>query len=326
MRQIWDGESVKVVRGNGAQRGPGPHFICIGPGNSATTWLSDHLKLQRDIWMPPAQEASYLRTQLRPGTHGLDLTLRWDWWSIVKRLVRNRSLLPWRDNEFYREARALSRRVSQQPDLEGYLRLFSPAHGKLTGDIAPGYANFSQEQIRQYLPVIKGRKVFMIVRDPIQRFWSAMSRYAMYQTFGEVDYGSLQTAQRLFHDPERSLQHFPSLILDRWEAVLGRDEVKVFYFDDVAARPAQAFAEILDFIGSSCRYRLPLVPVRYNRKAKNKRVKPSADASEWVRDAFQEELERCAGRFGSHGETWFRAHRRVADGAATALAGAGAGG
>lgn len=285
-----------------------PNFICIGPGSSATTWLADHLKLQRDVWMPPAQEASYLKTLMRPQTHGLDVVLRWDVWSILKRLVRNRSLLPWRDVEFYREARKLAANLSDEPDLEGYRRLFQPAHGKLTGDIAPIYASLSTDEIRHCLPVLETARIFMIARDPVARFWSAMSRHAGYRTFGDVDHGAIETAQRLFHDPTRSLQHYPTAILDRWERVLGRGRVKLFYFDDIVQQPRDTFRSILEYIGSDFREHFPLVPVGYNRKASQPRVTPSVEAREWVREAFQEELHRCAKRLLPHGEHWLSAH------------------
>jgi hypothetical protein len=301
-----------MVRG-AADRGDGPYFICIGPGNSATTWIADHLKLQRDVWMPPAQEASYLKTLMRPGTHGLDLNLRWDWWSIVKRAVRNRSILPWRDKQYYQVARQLSQAPSDIPDLDGYRRLFAPAHGKLTGDIAPTYASFSAEQIDSFRCVLEPARIFMIARDPVQRFWSAMSRYAIYRTFGDIDYESVQAAQQLFRDPERSLQHYPTGVLDRWDAALGRGRIKVFYFDDVVARPRETFGNILEYIGSSYRFRMWSVPVSYNRKAKERRVSPSPEAREWVRCAFQQELARCADRFGERGEAWWRKHRNAGD-------------
>lgn len=292
-----------------------PHFICIGPGNSATTWLADHLKLQRDMWLPPAQEASYLKSLLRPGTHGLDLDLRWDLWSVVKRLISNRSILPWRDVEFYRQARLLSAKTSNKPDLQGYERLFEPAHGKLTGDIAPIYASFSTEQIRNLLPAFEGRKIFMIARDPVQRFWSAMSRHRSYRTFGDVDYSSLETARRLFSDPERSLQHFPTRIFDRWEEALGPGRLKVFYFDDIATRPREAFAAILEYLGSDPSQHLPLVPISHNRKGRFPAVEPPAEVRNWVKQAFEDELARCSERFGEYGQRWREQNRVAGDGA-----------
>jgi hypothetical protein len=300
------------VRG-AVDHGDGPHFICIGPGNSATTWVADHLKLQRDIWMPPIQEASYLKTLLRPGSHGLDLTLRWDWWSITKRAVRNRSIFPWRDEQYYRTARELSEAASDTPDLDGYRRLFTPAHSKLTGDIAPIYASFSVDEIGSFRSVLEPARIFMIARDPVQRFWSAMSRYASYRAFGDIDYESIEAAQQLFRDPQRSLQHHPTRILERWEAALGAERIRVFYFDDIVARPRQAFGNILEYIGSSYRHRISFVPVAYNRKTRRPRVSPSPEALEWIRRAFQEELARCASRFGAHGEEWHRKHRDARD-------------
>lgn len=165
--------------------------------------------------MPPVQEASYLKTRLR-NIHGVPhLDLKWDWWSVVKRLVRNKSLLPWRDAEYLRTAKELAALPEDEPDLDGYVRLFAPAHGKITGDIAPIYGTFSVEEIRRRAPALEGRRIFMIARDPVQRFWSAMGRHFRYKTFGEVDYGSLETAMRLFADPVRSKHHFPTRVLDR---------------------------------------------------------------------------------------------------------------
>jgi hypothetical protein len=290
------------------EHGLGPHFICIGPGNSATTWLADHLKLQWDIWMPPIQEASYLKTLLRPEPD-LQLELHWDWWSVVKRVVRNRSLMPWRDAQYYHVARQLSANPSNRPDLDGYRRLFAPAAGKLTGDIAPIYASFSTDEIEYCRPVLESARVFMMARDPVERFWSAMSLHAGYRTFGEVDYGSVATAKQLFDDPIRGLQHRPTEILDRWEGVLGGGRVKAFYFEDVARQPGETFRSILAYIGSDFRYHFAFIPIGHNRKRGHRRVSPSPAAREWVRLAFQDELRRCASRFGAHGERWLEKHQ-----------------
>src|SRR4051812_44844536 len=98
----------------------GPNFFCIGPANSATTWLADQLKLYPDIWLPPIQELNYLSSGFSrfKGTHNLELA--WDWWSILKRLVRNKSLSPRRDLEFLSAARALADKPDSEQDLAAY--------------------------------------------------------------------------------------------------------------------------------------------------------------------------------------------------------------
>jgi hypothetical protein len=302
-----------VALGSSVTHGPGPHFICIGPQNSATTWIADQLKFQWDFWMPPIQEASYLKALFRPGMLDVDLDLHWDWWSIIKRVVRNRSLLPGRDAEYFRVARELSTGRGDLPDLADYQELFAPARGQLTGDVAPIYASFSIGEIRDRLPMLQGRRIFMMARDPVQRFWSAMSRYRNSKAFGDVDYGSPEIARLLFNDPQRSRQNFPTQVLERWEGVLGKGQIRVFFFDDVAEHPRQVFRQILEFIGGDIRHRLPLVPLTYNRKSGAPKVQIAPEARAWVRAAFTDELARCAERFGTYGRRWQKRHTQPLD-------------
>jgi len=291
-----------------ADRGPGPHFFCIGPAKSATTWIADHLKLHRDVWLPPIQEVSYLAGEFHIYRDSEHLELRWDWWNLAKRVVRNKSLSTRRDRLFYAVARELAAMPPGTVDLDGYRRLFAPADGRLTGDISPVYARLDAERIRHAAPVLDGRPIFAIARDPVERFWSAMSMYYRYRTFGEVDYGSLETAQRLFHDPVRSPQHFLTAILDRWQGVLGEGRVKLFFFDDIAERPEATFRDIVAFIGGDYGQRLPFVRPGYNRQGGTDKAAIAPAARAWVREAFRPELEAGAARFGRHGRRWLERH------------------
>lgn len=270
--------------------------------------MADHLKFHLDIWLPPIQEASYLYSRLQSGQFDNEFHVRWDVWSIFKRLVRNRSILPWRDREYFRVARELAKRKTDKPDLDDYRRLFAPARGKLTGDIAPVYANCSVEDVRFLRPFLDNAKVFMIARDPVQRFWGDVARHARYRVFGDVDYGSLEMAKRIFSEPWHSMHHFPTKLLDRWNEGLGEDRVKVFFFDEIRSRPSEALAEIVTFIGGDMRKRVPFVSPGINRKRSDVRPAIDPEAYEWIRKAFQEELEACAARFGDYGEKWLRRH------------------
>lgn len=289
-------------------RGPGPHFFCIGPAKSATTWIADHLKLHRDVWLPPMQEVSYLAGEFHIYRDTVHLDLGWDPWSLIKRLVRNKSLSAKADRQFLAIARDLAAAPPGTIDLDGYRRLFEPAGGRLTGDISPVYARLGVEEIRRVAPAFEGRPIFAIARDPVQRFWSAMSMYYRYRTFGDIDYGSLEAATMLFHDPLRSRQHFLTQVLDRWTAALGNNRVKIFFFDDIAERPEQTFRKVVDFIGGDYSNRLPLVAPGYNRQGGSDRAPISPEAREWVRRAFKPELEASAQRFGPYGERWLRRH------------------
>jgi hypothetical protein len=221
------------------------------------------------------------------------------WWSIVKRLVRNKSLSSWRDVEFLRPARELAEKPDSQLDLAGYRKLFEPAHGKTTGDISPVYAIMPEERLKRLGPFLRGRRVFMIARDPIQRFWSAMSMYWRLKTYGERDYGSLETAKLLFSDPLRSRQHRPSQVLARWNEGLAPDRLDVFFFDEIAE----------SYLGADPKKRMGIVPAGLNRKKRLPKPAISREAREWVREAFQEELQSCARVFGAYGHRWLDRHR-----------------
>jgi Sulfotransferase family len=291
-------------------RGPGPHFFCIGPAKSATTWIADHLKLHTDVWLPPVQEVSYLNAgfgHLRGTEH---LAVQWDWWSVVKRVVRNKSLSARRDREFYEVARRLAELPASEMDLDLYRELFAPAGGKITGDISPAYASFSVEEIERVRPVLDGARIFLVARDPVQRFWSRLSMHYRYRTFGDVDYGSVEVARQLFHDPGRSRQHFLSEVVGRWRAGIGEDRLKIFYFDDIVARPVEAFRAIVDYIGADYRKRIPLVSPGFNRQGRTEKAGFSPEAREWVRLAFQPELRACAELFGPYGRKWLDRHSR----------------
>ena len=286
-----------------------PHFFCIGPGNSGTTWIADHLKLQRDVWLPPIQELGYLNAGFERFRDSDHLTIRWDWWSVAKRIVRNKSFSLKEDRRFLESAQRLADVPNTKRDLNLYRKLFEPASGRITGDITPSYAGLDEADIRDFAPVLKHARIFMIARDPVERFWSAISMFWRDRVFGDVDYHSPEFARTIFE--KHANQNLLSGIVRRWHSGIGEDRLKIFFFDDLASEPGQAYREIVEFIGADIRKRIPLISPRYNRKAGALRLRASPEVREWVRNAFQEELHCCADMFGKRGEKWLRRHSKV---------------
>lgn len=287
----------------------GPHFFCIGPGNSGTTWIADHLKLQRDVWLPPIQELGYLNAGFERFRNSRHLKLQWDWWSVTKRVVRNKGLSLKADRQFLKAARDLASVPDSRPDFTRYRRLFAPGGGRITGDITPNYADLDIKDIRRFMPVLQNAKIFMIARDPVDRFWSALSMFWRDGIYGDEDYGSLEFVQSVLEKQTR--QSYLSRIVHRWREGLGsEDRLKIIQFDDLAADSVKSYREIIDHIGADYRKRIPVVSPAYNRKAGSKKVRVSPEAREWVREHFQPELEACAELFGRYGEQWLRRHCR----------------
>lgn len=290
----------------------GPHFFCIGPGNSGTTWVADHLKLQRDVWLPPIQELGYLNAGFERFRGSEHLKLHWDWWSITKRVVRNKGLSLRPDRQFLSAAHDLASVPDSPPDFRRYRKLFEPAAGRVSGDITPSYADLDVEDIRRFGPVLDDAKIFMIARDPVDRFWSALSMYWRDRIYGERDYGSLEFVQSVAERQAR--QNYLSQIVRRWREGLGPERLKIFHFDDLAADPVRTYRQIVDYIGADYRKRIPVVSAAYNRKAGAKKVSVSPEAREWVRAHFRPELEACANLFGARGERWLKRHNQPSGG------------
>jgi hypothetical protein len=284
----------------------GPHFFCIGPGNSGTTWIADQLKLQRDVWLPPIQELGYLNAGFERFRDSEHLELHWDWWSITKRVVRNKGLSLEPDRQFLNAAKDLAAVPDSPPDFALYRRLFEPAAGRITGDITPSYADLNVEDIRRFMPVLENARIFMIARDPVDRFWSALSMYWRDRVYGDRDYGSLEFVQSVVEKQAR--QCYLSQIVQRWREGVGSERLKIFHFDNLAADPVRTYKRIVDYIGADHRKRIPVVSPAYNRKAGQKKISASAEAREWVREHFQPELEACAELFGERGERWLKRH------------------
>jgi len=287
----------------------GPNFICIGPKRSATTWLADQLKFHRDIWLTPIQELSYLSGGFAAHRGKPYLAMRWTGWEIAKRVIRNKGPGIAADRAFLRVARRLAEEDAF--DLTGYRELFAPAGRRISGDISPMYASMGPAEIARALPVLAEARVFLLARDPVQRFWSELSMHARKRTFGEVDYGSIAAARAFFDDPERQKQHLLSDIVARWQAGIGADRLDILFFDDIVANPEASLCRIVEDIGADWSKRLSAVSPSRNRKRGNALLAPAADVRAAVRAWFADELDSCADLFPTHGRVWRERHARA---------------
>lgn len=283
-----------------------PNFICIGPAKSATTWLADHLKLQTDMWFPPIQEISYPFLGFSHFEGSDALTMKYDWWSIVKRGVRNKSVFGARDRRFYQLASELARIDPTGEDFNGYKQIFGISDDKITGDISPIYSSFSSEQIETLEANTECGVVFMFARDPVARFWSHFRMVARYKKYGDINYSDLDVVQKFAADPLRSKQFFQSQIHAKWKKVYGPDRFSVFFFEDVLDAPKETLEKIILLVGASPKARLPFIPHTINRNSASTPLEMSPEVKQFVTEYFKPELEACVDLFGAKGEKWLK--------------------
>ena len=140
----------------------GPDFLVIGAQRAGTTWLHRVLR-QHPALLPPVKELHYFdrldikRTILSPKERrrvGL------------KRLL---SLDPWLIKYWFRHR-----------DDKWYASLFrgAQARGLIAGEITPAYATLNEKVLRRIQRMNEGIKLVFVMRDPVDRAWSAVNNAA----------------------------------------------------------------------------------------------------------------------------------------------------
>lgn len=134
-----------------------PDFFCIGAQKAGTTWLYECLAKNPDIWMPPIKEIDHFSQLYIPKTCE---------WAIDQRL----------------EKLKLSGFSSErQRDLFSGLGESDYSYGKMfslappacrVGDISPEYMLLPIAGITHLYRPSPHSKVLLMVRDPVDRFWS----------------------------------------------------------------------------------------------------------------------------------------------------------
>lgn len=295
---------------------PGPDFICVGMPKAGTGWLYDQLEAHPDFWMPPVKELVYLlsdypplpfvdehgeRTMRRRERRALELGLPLD--DAKPRhgeRVVHRFPLDARDTAFLKRA---GEGKGKPMDLDFYGSLFAAKGDLLSGDITPPYCNLKDETIRRLATRFPACKIFLLVRDPVARTWS---RICMSHEGKGFDASILQDAAEFrayLEGTHRLGGLFATKVYEKWRSIAPDICFGVFFFDDIAASPEKARADILKFLCADPSKKSGDLLPGYNRKAKTKLEMPLL-AREIMVEHFREELRASAEIFGGPARHW----------------------
>lgn len=284
-----------------AVRGDGPDFFCVGLQKAGTQWLYDQLQLHPDFWMPPFKELHYFDRTFPTGriAHATQRFLTDP--ERYARTRRRRGLKPLdaRDKAFFRKVAALA---DKPKDLDAYADLFADKADQISGDITPGYSSLANPVIRQLARRFPSAKVVLLLRDPVERAWSAW-RMALAGNDDAAEREQDLAAVTAFLDrPGVIHRSYPTRIAAKWSKRFdGR--FRFFFLDDIAAEPEATRAEILGFLGAAAAKPSGVRP-DFNRKAKPKPPFRSEPIQALMRERFAEERERCARMFGGAATEW----------------------
>jgi hypothetical protein len=287
----------------------GPDFLCIGQQKAGTAFLYDLLKNNKHVWLPPVKEMHFFTesTNFSPKKKKLyrkvisPKSSRKDVARISDRLRKEE--FDDIDIEFFRRYLKLSRKMTY----ENYCDCFA-LKGELTsGDITPAYSTLPKAKIAEihgYLPDIP---VILIVRHPVDRFWSqfnqALRRFehgrgGLKSSSSEVD--NIRSFLKTGPVAQRS---YPSKIYNRWSSIYPKSQILVVPFEALTRETETAIVEINDFLDIPSDYRADLSDVT-NKKQSDKKIPMSDDAKAFLYDYFADEVRACQDLFGEKCKAW----------------------
>jgi hypothetical protein len=156
--------------------------------------------------------------------------------------------------------------------------------------------------IRKISVRFEDAKAVMMLRDPVARLWSQWRMHLEFIDASEqefVDYAAFKVYARRVRVRERS---YPTAIARRWSRHFG-DRFRVFFLDDVVARPDETRREILAFLGGDPNVP-PVLGADFNRKARTKAPQRTKEIQTLMRKLFEKERRACAETFGGPAQSW----------------------
>lgn len=273
-------------------RKQGPDFICIGAQKAGTTWLYDQLVHHPQVWLPVIKELHYFNFE-RPNPLLREKEV-YPWGSPVERFrfIRNRpdfKTLMW-----------LAKYNYGKKSPRWYQSLFPSESGKIAGELTPAYSTLDEDGVRfVHESVPSHTKVFIILRDPVDRIWSGLKMDFRWRKEG-LNLNQDEAERELLR-PTHLLRSAYSHIIPMWESYF-RGRFQVFFYEDLVRDPALFLCQIMGFLGIDPQWRSSTLSARSNA---DKLALPIPDEiRELLRRELKEDISFVLERFPDKGLTW----------------------
>ena len=222
-----------------------PDFLGIGAQRTGTTWLWENLRRHPEIWMPERKEIHYFeRSTMYPFYRQRPEAL-----ARKRKLLARRVLDDVRRGDWREIIRDLGFLVGLNDD-RWYASLFADAGGKVAGEITPAYSTLPSKQIEHIHTIMPQARIVFIVRDPVDRAWSAVKfgvRWRMGRPL-DLETFSLDDLRRIVETERFQVQGDYVRTITRWREHFPAEQFFVGFFDDIVHRPAWFLSRVFAFL------------------------------------------------------------------------------
>jgi hypothetical protein len=133
--------------------------------------------------------------------------------------------------------------------VQWWLNLFpNSVDGKKTGEITPAYAILEPAVIREIYAVCPEVSLFMSLRNPMARMWSAALQ-GLDRAKLKFDETSDQWFLDYFHSNGARRRGNYLECIDNWNSVFPQDRLQIVWFDDIVSRPNSVLQSLATHIG-----------------------------------------------------------------------------
>ena len=285
-----------------------PDFIGIGAQRCGTSWLYRRLGEHPELWLPPIKEIHYFDRidasfDARKRKLYKDFRNRFRAYGSPRKVPKvKRPNLRWDLNYFLRPK-----------NIFWYSSLFTQGADRVTGEITPEYMMLSEEIVETIYSLNPKMKVIFIMRDPIDRIWSAAARHFVTNNKIRMQDVSEEELLSFINDPGTVLRTNYLHTLSVWESIFPVDHIHIEFFDNIQENPEEVLLRIFDFLGVDRSAEYMLVDPKRKVASSTKKAKISILNSLEYEICSQniDQLFTLSQRFGGPTTKWLRRAEKV---------------
>lgn len=281
-----------------------PNFIGVGPEKTGTTWMFKQLQAHDAVRVPKLKELRYfwedfyhhkenpiLRLLNKQGWH------RARYRQKLRVLLKNVITHPISAFGNLKELKQDISYIFRTHDDDWYINHFVREEGTISGEVSPQYFFLDPIQIQRIGKLFPDCKIIVTLRDPVEWIRSFANMLKHNEGFGKM-YKDMDD----FIEKKRAESSFSNAFRN-WIEVFGKDNVGVFFYDDLLENPWNFYTDICQF--------LEIEPDNTRRSSVDKRVNAAkltktldAERARKIRQLWQGDMLELQTLIGALPPSW----------------------
>ena len=187
---------------------------------------------------------------------------------------------------------------------EVYARLFDEKGDDIAGDVTPAYSKLGDDAARSIVRRFPDLKVVFILREPVERLWSALGMAARQAKSRVKQPITPATVLKFARRKDVVGRSFPSRTITRWQGIAPAGQFAYYFFDDLRHDPAGLRSRILTFLGADPDLPSGDLEPGFNRKSKSAKLELTDELRDTLVQYFADEIRTCADTLGGRAVEW----------------------